>query len=229
MLASSFNQAAGRIEQLIQANHLLLANASRELRTPLARMRMQLELLHIDEVDEKQRKRKQAIVKEIDEFDHMIDSILLGSRLDAQERLVHVEAVDVLGLVAEECAHYDGVSVEGDVGAVQGDAHLLRRLVRNLVENALRHGRAPVQVRVSFKSSEMCLDVMDAGDGFSEVDSERIFEPFYRGPASSGRKGVGLGLSLVYKIVQHHGGSVAIVPALQGGHVRVVLPFARAE
>ena len=229
MLASSFNQAAGRIEQLIQANHLLLANASHELRTPLARMRMQLELLHIDEVDEKQRKRKQAIVKEIDEFDHMIDSILLGSRLDAQERLVHVEAVDVLGLVAEECAHYDGVSVEGDVGAVQGDAHLLRRLVRNLVENALRHGRAPVQVRVSFKSSEMCLDVMDAGDGFSEVDSERIFEPFYRGPASSGRKGVGLGLSLVYKIVQHHGGSVAIVPALQGGHVRVVLPFARAE
>ena len=228
MLASSFNQAAGRIEQLIQTNHLLLANASHELRTPLARMRMQLELLHIDEGDEKQRKRKQAIVKEIDEFDQMIDSILLGSRLDAQERLMHVEAVDMLGLVAEECAHYDGVSVEGAVGTVQGDAHLLRRLVRNLVENALRHGRAPVQVHVAFKDSAMHLDVMDAGDGFAGVDTERIFEPFYRGQANSNSKGVGLGLSLVYKIVQHHGGSVAIMPAEQGGHVQVILPCVHA-
>ena len=222
-LANSFNQAASKIEQLIQTNQLLLANASHELRTPLARMRMQLELLRIGEADEKQRKRKQAIVKEIDEFDHMIDSILLGSRLDAQERLAHVDSVDMLGLVAEECAHYPAVNVEGDVGTLQGDAHLLRRLVRNLVENALRHGSPPVNVHVAFTSEGMRLDVTDAGKGFSGVDSERLFEPFYCGQANNGVTGVGLGLSLVYKIVQRHGGSVAIVSA-QHGHVRVLLP-----
>jgi two-component system, OmpR family, sensor histidine kinase RstB len=209
-LAESFNRAAARIEALVGAHKSLLANASHELRTPLARIRMAVELMKADADPQ----RKAGLARDIAELDALIEEILMASRLDAAPALVR-EEVDLLGLVAEECARYDGVALEGEPLSVRGDARLLRRAVRNLLENAFRHGAAPVQVAVKRSPAGASVRVQDAGARIA--DPARIFEPFYRGRGEGA--GAGLGLSIVRQIVRMHGGEVAY----DGGFV-IVLP-----
>ena len=87
---------------------------------------------------------------------------------------------------------------------VRGDPRLLRQLVRNLLENARRHGKPPVSVRLARAAGEAVLRVSDAGPGVPVAERERVFEPFYRRSSSS--DGAGLGLSLVRQIARQHGG-----------------------
>jgi signal transduction histidine kinase len=146
-LAESFNRAAGRIENLVSAHRMLLANASHELRTPLSRIRMGIELY-----EQKQDPRYKAeLHRDIAELDLLIDEILLASRLEAVGALQGTEEVDLLALTAEEAARYDQCSVQGEPVIIQGDAHLLRRLIRNLLENARRHGKPPIEVECDGK------------------------------------------------------------------------------
>jgi signal transduction histidine kinase len=189
-LAESFNRAAARIEQLIGAHKALLANASHELRTPLARIRMALEL----------GKDKREIERDIAELDALIDEVLLASRLDAVRSPERVEDVDLLALAAEEAARYE-LEAQGEPVVVRGDPRLLRRMIRNLLENARRHGAPPIEVHVNKNKS---IQVCDGGAGVPEADRERIFEPFYRRAGS--KEGIGLGLALVRQIARRHGG-----------------------
>jgi signal transduction histidine kinase len=193
-LAESFNQAAERIERLVGANKFLLAAASHELRTPLARIRMAVELMkeRADPV------RKRELEHDITELDALIDEILLASRLDAVPGVESGETVDLLALAAEEAARY-GVEAEGASMMVRGDARLLRRMIRNLLENAKRHGAPPVTLMVRGDRLSVC----DGGAGVPLADRERVFEPFYRGA-----RGSGLGLSIVRQIARRHGGDV---------------------
>jgi signal transduction histidine kinase len=184
-LAESFNRAATRIEELVGAHKALLANTSHELRTPLARIRMALEL----------GKDRREIERDLAELDALIDDVLLASRLDAVPDLEVREEVDLLALAAEEAARYD-VEAQGESLVIRGDARLLRRMVRNLLENARRHGAPPVEVAVKGRELRVC----DGGSGVAHADRERVFDPFH----SSG--GVGLGLSLVRQIARRHGG-----------------------
>jgi signal transduction histidine kinase len=190
-LAESFNAAAARIEALVAAHRSLLANTSHELRTPLARIRMGIEL----------KKDSKEIERDIAELDGLIDEILLASRLDAAPPLAK-EDVDLLGLAAEECARYENVSLEGDHVTVSGDARLLRRLLRNLLENAVRHGKPPVSVFIRKNR----VQVRDAGEPIPAAERQRLFEPFYRRPGSTKATGSGLGLSIVRQIARQHGG-----------------------
>lgn len=200
LLADSFNAAAGRIEQLVGAHRTLLANASHELRTPLARIRMTLELMK----DAADPARRRQIEQDIGELDALIEQILMASRLEAAPDPGPLEDVDLLGLAAEECARYDNVSLEGEPVTVHGDARLLRQLVRNLLENARRHGEPPVSVRLVRAAGDAVLRVSDAGRGVPLHERERVFEPFYRRSSSS--EGAGLGLALVRQIARWHGG-----------------------
>jgi signal transduction histidine kinase len=189
-LAESFNRAAARIEGLVAAHKSLLANASHELRTPLARIRMAMELPE----------RRGEVQRDIAELDALIDEILLASRLDSGGAFERPEAVELLALAAEEAARHDA-EVTGDNVTVQGDARLLRRMIRNLLENAHRHGAAPVTVTLKRTQEGAELRVCDAGRGIAEQERERVFEPFY------GRaRGAGLGLSIVRQIARRHGG-----------------------
>ena len=185
-LAESFNRAAARIEELVTAHKTLLANTSHELRTPLARIRMALEL----------GKDRSEIERDIAELDALIDEVLLASRLDAVQPLDATEEVDLLALAAEEAARYE-LEAQGEPLLLRGDPRLLRRLVRNLLENAKRHGAPPIEVLV-VKGRE--LRVCDHGPGVPPAERERVFEPFYS------KKGVGLGLTLVRQIARRHGG-----------------------
>ena len=198
-LAESFNRAAGRIEELIGAHKSLLANASHELRTPLARIRMAVELMK----EGADPNRKAGLELDIAELDSLIDEILLASRLDAVKDLERAEDVDLLALAAEESSRYESVELDGQPVFVRGDPRLLRRLVRNLLENAKRHGAPPVHVRVAATGGGAELSVCDRGAGVAQADRERVFEPFFR--AGSGT-GSGLGLALVRQIARRHGG-----------------------
>jgi signal transduction histidine kinase len=208
-LAASFNRAATRIEALVGAHKTLLANASHELRTPLARIRMAVELMKADADPQ----RKAELARDIAELDALIEEILTASRLDHAPSLA-LEDVDFLGLVAEECARYDAVALDGEPVSLRGDARLLRRAVRNLLENAFRHGAPPVQVSLRASASGATLRVQDAGPKIR--DAEKIFEPFWRGREGAG---AGLGLSIVRQIVRMHGGEVAY-----DGSFVIVLP-----
>ena len=274
-LARRFNHAAERIETLMDSHRSLLANASHELRSPLARIRMSLELLEaptlpavrdslppegaelarggpsLRSVSSPSLAAKLEIKRSITELDQLIDEILLASRLDTRQADAEpFEAVDLTGLAAEECARV-GADLSADLGpggqtadvgpdtgvnshslTVQGSPRLLRRLIRNLLENARRYSTGDVsldlsQLRVGTQQLA-AIQVHDRGPGVPADQRERIFEPFYRLPGASERDGgVGLGLALVKSISQRHGGSVRCESRPGGGASFIVeLPVA---
>ena len=209
-LARQFNAAAERVETLVKTHKSLLANASHELRSPLTRIRMGLELMGGQQPSPAFR---QEIERNIAELDQLVDEILLASRLDAREADVGtVEWVDLIGLAAEECARVDAdldVSATPDGLEVQGITKLLRRAVRNLLENARRYSSGEITVTLLRGPHHAEVRVCDRGPGVPPGQRERIFEPFYRLPGASERAGgVGLGLALVHSIAQRHGGTV---------------------
>jgi signal transduction histidine kinase len=223
-LAESFNRSAQRIEELVAAHRLLLANCSHELRTPLARIAVAASLLG----EQADAKTRQSLKQDVAELDQLIEEILLASRLDAQTALDRREPVDLLALAAEEAAHYD-LEATGTPVTVAGDRLLLRRLIRNLLENAKRYaGNGPIAISVAAEADRAVLDVADHGPGVPAGERERIFEPFYRlaETAENGR-GSGLGLALVRQIARRHGGDAVCLAAEGGGsRFRIDLPAA---
>lgn len=224
-LAASFNDAAARVEALVRSQKTLLANASHELRSPLARIRMAIELLCTSPSTD----IRAELARNIGELDLLIDELLLASRLDAAPDAARpTTPVDLTALVAEECAR---IGVPGNLAAIetQGDPALLRRMVRNLLENAQRHGGAtPIAVTlVRSDDGAIQLDVCDDGPGVAPDECEAIFAPFYRARgASEADGGHGLGLSLVRQIARRHSGDARCVTPSDGGHFRVTLPDA---
>ena len=232
-LAQRFNQAAQRIETLLNSHKSLLANASHELRSPLARIRMSLELLAPTLVASRSallpavNPHIQEIVRSITELDQLIDEILLASRLDARQADAEpFESLDLTGLAAEECARAGAelaAAATGQSLVIRGSPRLLRRLMRNLLENANRYGgHADVTLELSQKrlgkQELVVIAVHDRGPGVAPAQRERIFEPFYRLPGASEHDGgVGLGLALVKSISELHGGSVRCEARPGGG------------
>jgi signal transduction histidine kinase len=224
-LAASFNRSAARIEALVGAQKTLLSNASHELRSPLARIRMAIELMQ----DRAQPEVRNELTRSIAELDQLIDEILLASRLDALPDAPPIsESVDLTALVAEECAAVDA-QLDAQAVSRRGDARLLRRMLRNLLENARRYGDgAAITVKLSINAGQAIqLDVIDQGPGIPDTERENIFNPFYRLPGSSEQAGgVGLGLSLVRQIAVAHGGTVQCLGLEPTGSCfRVLLPM----
>ena len=225
-LAKSFNRAAERIESLVAVQRTMLASASHELRSPLARMRMAIELF----ADAPRPELRERIERDVAELDTLIDELLLASRLQTVQDLEAPGPVDLLALTAEEGARVDAAVVGSPVGdpigdsagdpiSIEGDHRLLRHLLRNLFENARRHG-AGTEIGASVARDEagVLLRVCDRGPGIPESERERIFDPFYR-PAAMREEGsgVGLGLHLVKVIAERHGASVGYRPNAPNG------------
>jgi signal transduction histidine kinase len=229
-LAASFNRAAARIETLLRSHKSLLANASHELRSPLARLKMALAML--DDATPDQRVALRAeLDSNIAELDVLVEEVLLASRLDAAQTLERREPVDLLALVAEEASR-GGAVLDGAPQVVDGDERLLRRAVRNLLENAQRYGGGgDIDVTLRARHDAVELSVCDRGPGVPAEHRERIFEPFFRLPGHAERAGgVGLGLALVRQIAAHHGGSVRCEERPGGGSCFVVrLPLAAED
>ncbi|HEY0232136.1 MAG TPA: ATP-binding protein [Dokdonella sp.] len=222
-LATRFNHAASRIEALVGAHKALLANASHELRTPLARIRMAVELMK----ESADPKRKAGLDQDIAELDALIDELLLSSRLDAVSELDVHEDIDLLALAAEESARYAQAELDGEAANVRGDPRLLRRMLRNLLENADRHGVAPIHVTLRRAAHCVTIVVADEGAAIPADQCERLFEPFYRRADSRENRGVGLGLALVRQIARRHGGDALCTRSDSGrNRFSVTLPSA---
>jgi two-component system, OmpR family, sensor kinase len=214
-LAQRFNLAADQIEALVQSQISLLANASHELRSPLARIRMGLELME----SAPSAALKAELMRNITELDALIDEILLASRMQAgrETDLNQTERVDLLAIAAEEAARCEiPLQWQGGDAAqaqMQGNPKLLRRMLRNLLENAVRYGGSGAEITLAAHAGSLQVRVLDLGPGVPANERERVFEPFFRSnTASEAAGGVGLGLSLVRSIAQQHGGSVRCLP-----------------
>ena len=220
-VGASFNRAASRVQALLLSHQSLLANASHELRSPLARLKMAVSLME-DLPPAQHDALKREIHTNIAELDALVEEVLLASRLDAantQGTLADpsVAPVALLALAAEEAARV-GALADGQDLSVRGDERLLRRAVRNLVENARRHGAGAIEIHVDQVGNQVHLRVCDRGPGVPPAYRERIFEAFFRLPGQAEREGgVGLGLALVRQIATRHGGHVRCLPRDGGG------------
>jgi two-component system, OmpR family, sensor kinase len=218
-LAQAFNEMAARIERQLKTEKELLAGVSHELRSPLARIRLLVEL---------GRERGRDVLGEIEaeamEMDDLVGELLAVARLDFRALSLRPLAVASLAQRAVRRAAElapDLPAVDLDVAEVEvnADATLLQRALNVLLDNARRHGRAPIALRITAHEERVVFEVTDGGQGFAEADLPRVFEPFYRGQgeAHDEAKGVGLGLAIVRRVAEAHGGTAWAKNLPEGG------------
>jgi len=228
-LMISFNEMARTVRERIRARDQLLVDVSHEIRSPLTRMRVALAMMPDGAA-------KESVIEDIEETEAMISELLETERLDSPHGGIAKAPTDLAELV-EECARAradegPGVVVEGTVRPVVArvDAERIRVAVGNLLSNALRHSAndgPPVRVGLEDRGDEVVISVRDCGAGIEEEDQPRIFEPFYRVDRSRSKDtgGYGIGLSLVKRIVEAHGGTIVLESRVgEGTYVGVELP-----
>jgi two-component system osmolarity sensor histidine kinase EnvZ len=228
-LNRGFNAMMANLEQSERDRIVLLAGVSHDLRTPLARLRLGLELENPDAAT------RAGMVADIEEMDRVIGQFLDFAR---GEGAVPMETTDVNALAASVVERYahagkDVQLVAGPVPALSLRATAIKRLLANLIDNALAYGATPVEVKTSSDGAAVVIDVVDRGDGIAASDVERLKQPFTRAQDSraraDGAPGAGLGLAIVERIARLHGGRLDLLSREGGGTIaRVALPLARA-
>ncbi len=210
-LARSFNHAADRIEELVEGQRRMLASASHELRTPMTRIRMATEMLRGENDASRRDDFADRIGQDLAELDELVHDILTSAKLEASEHVL--DEVALSELVREELQRFEK-DIEADIETevrVRGVDFLLRRLIRNLMQNAFRYGGGSTpRVWLRQVGDDVQLRVEDDGPGIAASDRAHLFEPFFRAKDHhEGHTGsVGLGLYLVQQIVRVHRGEV---------------------
>jgi two-component system osmolarity sensor histidine kinase EnvZ len=224
-LSHAFNQMAADLKRLDDERALLLAGVSHDLRTPLSRIRLGLEMLG-DKGDEP---LKTGMVQDIEDIDAAIGQFLDFARLAETEAAVADGDLNAIaGNVAERYARA-GKPVGTQLAPLPPlplRPLALQRLLVNLVENALRHGSAEAQIVTGQSGGCAFVEVLDRGPGIPAADAERMLQPFTRLDTARGGAGTGLGLAIVDRIARLHGGTVKLMPRDGGGlRARVELPL----
>ncbi|MDG9716472.1 ATP-binding protein [Streptomyces sp. DH24] len=214
-LARTTNETLAALETSVERQRRFVADASHELRSPIASLRTQLEVgaAHPELLD------VDGAVEDTVRLQRLAADLLLLARLDAGERPAADARVDLGALAREEAAGRDGVTVRAESGQVAGSRGQLGRLLANLLDNAQRHARSAVEVTVRGEGRQVVVAVADDGDGVPEADRERIFERFVRLDAARSRDdgGAGLGLAIARDVAARHGGTLTVGEAPAGG------------
>lgn len=234
-LAKAFNRMSADLEAVDQQRRELVANVSHELRTPVSALRAVLENL-VDGVSEPDPATLRAALTQTERLSRLVRDLLDLSRIEAGVVPLDLEPVDLadfLQAVTDEAAMADRpvgyvVDVTPDDLCVHADRERLHQLVANLLDNAGRHSPSGGTVTVrgcTDGNGRVLVDVIDEGSGIPPDQRNAVFERFTRGNGhSSGDGGTGLGLAIAQWVVQLHGGSIAVVEAESGCHIRVALP-----
>lgn len=219
-LARRFNEMADRIQVLLEGQRHLLQAVSHELRTPISRVGFNLEILSTVKDDEEKARRIAQIEEEINELNELVGELLLYTRFDSgttradkTEILLPSslqEIVDRLERPRSDLVLEIEPTPDGDLKFLADRVHF-KRAIQNLLLNAMRYAHNKVSLRCYLAATEVVIEVDDDGPGISAAERERIFEPFIRVDDSRSREsgGVGLGLAIVRRILESHGGSVA--------------------
>jgi two-component system sensor histidine kinase CpxA len=235
-LARTFDRMAGRIETLLAAERRLLLDISHELRSPLARLGVAVELARSGENLDANLNR---IQKESDRLNSLVGQLLQVTRAEGDPNSLRRDPIRLDDLVAqlvedaqiEASAH--GCELRYDHHeplTVEGDPELLRRAVENVIRNAIRYSppREPVEVSLARRNGHAIVDIRDHGPGVPEESLSRIFDAFYRVDSDRNRVsgGIGLGLSIARRAVQLHKGAIRARNAQPGLEVELELPVA---
>ena len=236
-LACEFDRMAERIKGLIDNNRRLVRDVSHELRSPLARLRVAVELAREDDA-ELTRKSLDRIEREANRLDSMLSQAIELSRLETNVA-PRSERIDLVALLEDviASADYEGAPrgrrvefVERNDAAVIGSREAIFSALENIVRNALAYtaDHSSIEVRLSQDRNEAVIGVRDHGPGVAEAELQRILEPFYRTDTARARSsgGTGLGLAIAKSAIAKHGGSLRASNAQGGGlHVQVRLPL----
>ncbi|KOG34381.1 sensor histidine kinase [Streptomyces resistomycificus] len=215
-LARTTNETLAALETSVERQRRFVADASHELRSPIASLRTQLEVgaAHPELLD------VEGAVEDTVRLQRLAADLLLLARLDAGERPAADARLDLAALVRKEAAGRTGVRVRAPEGVdVAGSRGQLGRVLTNLLDNARRHTRSTVEVSVRREGEWAVLGVADDGDGVPEGDRERIFERFVRLDDARSRDdgGAGLGLAIARDVAVRHGGTLTVRDAPTGG------------
>ena len=225
-LARAFNQMAADLERIDEDRALLLAGVSHDLRTPLARIRLGVEMLE----SQTDAALREGMVQDIEDIDAVINQFLDFARVTGEKSIA--AELDLNELVNSVVERYQrqGKTIGTQLSSVprlQLKALAIQRLLTNLVDNALRHGSAEAQIVTGQSGGRAFVEVLDRGPGIPVEEAERMLQPFTRLDAARGGAGTGLGLAIVDRIARLHGGTVALTPREGGGlRARVELPLA---
>ncbi|MEQ3722711.1 ATP-binding protein [Alcanivorax sp.] len=226
-VAATFNGMTAHIRRLIESQREMTRAVSHELRTPVARLRFGLEMLADIESAERRREKLNAMDHDIEQLDQLIDEILTYARLEQGTPNIEFQPVvigelceqlrDELETIRDETA----ISVENlyPTLEVEAEERYLHRVLQNLVTNALRYAQSTIVMRVEESEDQVVIHVDDDGPGIPEHERERVFKPFARLDKSRHRAsgGYGLGLSIVKRIVDWHGGEIRVEESPEGG------------
>ena len=220
-VATAFNRMASNLEAMERERAMVLAGISHDLRTPLSRLRLALEMSGADE------HATDAMIADIDEIDAIIGQFLDFARGADEQKEEH----DIGEVVGELVEHYARIGkdvrlVHHPVKPFRFARMAVRRAVANLVDNALRYAGEPVEIELLASNPGVAIEVRDLGPGIPPQEVERLKRPFTRlDDSRSGVGGSGLGLAIVERTAQAHGGTLELVPRAPRGLVaRLVLP-----
>lgn len=239
-LIVAFNDMMARLEENLQAQQRFIADAAHQMRTPLTGLKMQTDLALLENDPEQLRASLTQIGQSADRAGHLINQLLSLARAEASfEKLYTVEPVDLEAVVREVAQdlfpralakNIDlGVESSGQVLKVEGNAVLLREMVKNLMDNAIKYTPAggSVTARTRYAGAPI-FEVEDSGAGIPEADRERVFERFYR-VLGSGVDGSGLGLPIVREIAELHRAAVTLSPVANGPGTLAQVVFPRTH
>lgn len=226
-VAATFNGMTAHIRRLIESQREMTRAVSHELRTPVARLRFGLEMLADIESAELRREKLNAMDLDIEQLDQLIDEILTYARLEQGTPNIEFQPV-VIGELCEQLRdELETIRDETVITVinpyptleVEAEERYLHRVLQNLVTNALRYAKARIVMRVEESEDLVVIHVDDDGPGIPEHERERVFKPFARLDKSRHRAsgGYGLGLSIVKRIVDWHGGEIRVEESPEGG------------
>lgn len=237
-LASAFDEMVGRVDQALRRERELLANISHELRTPMARIRVALELAA--EADPaKAREHLEGVAGDLSELERLVDDVLMAARLDRAGNPAPIplrkRTIPAGEVIDDAVAHFRRahggrelqVNVEGALPELEADPEMLRRAIDNVLDNAAKYSDAAVSLHAAVVDGVLRVRAEDRGAGIDPADQARLFTPFFRADHSRSRAtgGVGLGLALSRRILEAHGGTISLESKVgQGTVVTLTVP-----